>query len=89
MTNRNNPFILANGKKPSCMEMLQLILDGEANHEQHEYFRSHMDQCMPCFKTYSLDMTIKQLLKERCCKDTVPVELIEQIKLQISQNTPS
>lgn len=89
MTPHANPFILADGKKPTCMEMLQLILDGEATTEQQHYFKNHMDKCMPCFKTYSLDMSIKELLKSRCCGDPVPPGLVEQIKMQISQNTAS
>lgn len=86
MTNQVNPFILADGKKPTCMEMLQLILDGEATPEQQAYFKVHMDKCAPCFKSYDLDNTIKELLKTRCCGDSVPAGLIEQIKNQISQS---
>ena len=89
MTNSVNPFILAHGKKPSCIEMLQLILDGQATAEQQAYFKSHMDKCAPCFKSYDLDNTIKELLKTRCCGDSVPAGLVEQIKVQISQNQPS
>jgi mycothiol system anti-sigma-R factor len=89
MTPLSNPFILADGNKPNCMEMLQLIIDGEASAEQQEYFRTHMDMCMPCFKSYSLNMSIKELVKTRCCGDQVPQGLVEQIKMQISQNTPS
>ncbi len=89
MSKLYNPFILADGSKPSCMQMLQLILDGEASTEQEEYFKSHMDQCNPCFKSYSLDIKIKELLKTRCCGESAPIELIEQIKMQISQNTTS
>jgi len=89
MTPLSNPFILADGSKPNCMEMLQLILDGEATSEQQIYFKSHMDLCMPCFKSYSLDMSIKELVKSRCCGDQVPQGLVEQIKMQISQNNPS
>ena len=89
MTPLSNPFILADGTKPNCMEMLQLILDGEATVEQQDYFRSHMDKCLPCFKSYDLNMSIKVLVKTRCCGDPVPQGLVDQIKMQISQNTPS
>ncbi len=89
MSKLYNPFILSDGNKPSCMQMLQLILDGEASHEQEAYFKSHMDQCSPCFKSYSLDIKIKELLKTRCCGESAPTELIEQIKMQISQNATS
>jgi mycothiol system anti-sigma-R factor len=89
MTPLSNPFILADGTKPSCMEMLQLILDGEASNEQQDYFRSHMDLCGPCFKSYNLNMSIKELIKTRCCGDPVPQGLVEQIKMQIGQITAS
>jgi len=81
-----NPFISNAGKKPTCMEMLQLILDGQATSEQCEYFKSHMDNCMPCFKTYQLDMAIKELLKSKCCGGDAPTDLVHQIKNQIVQN---
>lgn len=89
MTPPNNPFILADGKKPTCMEMLQVIIDGEASDEQQEYFKNHMDRCMPCFKSYDLDMAIKTLLKTKCCGGDAPTDLVDQIKIQISQNTAS
>jgi mycothiol system anti-sigma-R factor len=79
-----NPF-LVNGKKSTCLEMLQVILDGEASDEQKEYFKSHMDMCMPCFKGYELDMAIKQLVKSKCCGGDAPSELVEQIRITISQ----
>lgn len=80
-----NPFIGAAGKKPTCMEMLQSILDSEVTSEQKAYFKKHMDGCMPCYKTYELDMAIKQLLQSKCCGEETPDELIEQIKIQIAQ----
>lgn len=86
--NNSNPFILADGRKPTCMEMLQVIIDGEATSEQQEYFKNHMDKCLPCFKSYDLDMAIKRLIKSRCCGGEAPADLMEQIKTQISQNTP-
>ena len=74
--------------KPSCMEMLQAILDGDASHEQHNQFKEHMEACMPCYKKYNLEMVIKDLLKTKCCGSGAPPELIERIKNNItSQNT--
>jgi anti-sigma factor (TIGR02949 family) len=68
------------------MEMLQAILDGDASHELHTQFKEHMDSCMPCFKKYNLEMTIKELLKSKCCGSGAPPELIDRIKNHISQN---
>lgn len=85
MSKPPNPFISPTGKNATCMEMLQLMLDGQVTNEQREYFRSHMDQCMPCFKTFQVDMAIKQLVKDRCCGGEAPDELIHQIKAQIGR----
>ena len=84
MSQNSNPFINASGKKPSCMDMLQLILDGEADADQQKYFKEHMDHCMPCFKSFHLDIAIKDLLKSKCCGGQVPEGLVEQIKIQIN-----
>lgn len=80
-----NPFISSTGKRVTCMEMLQLILDGQVSHEQREYFKAHMDNCMPCFESYQVDMAIKQLVKDRCCGGEAPGELILQIRTQITK----
>ena len=85
MTEPTNPFVSPSGKRATCMEMLQLFLDGEVTTAQREYFLTHMDHCMPCFKTYQVDIAIKQLLKDRCCGDSAPVDLVTQIKAQIIQ----
>ncbi len=76
------------GNKLTCMEMLQIILDGDATPEQHAQFKAHMDACMPCFQSYNLDMKVRQLLKTKCTGNGAPPELIDKIKTQISQNLP-
>lgn len=76
------------GNKLSCMEMLQLIIDGDATPEQHAQFKAHIDACMPCYKSYHLDMALKTLLKSKCSGNGAPADLIEKIKVQISQNMP-
>jgi len=81
-----NPFIQAGGKKPSCMEMLQSILDGEATSEQKKYFKEHMDHCLPCYKEYNLDMAIKELLQTKCCGGNCPEDLVAQIKSKIKSS---
>ena len=80
-----NPFIQNGGKKPTCMEMLQSILDGEATAEQRSYFKQHMDHCMPCYKEYNLDMAIKELLQAKC-GGICPEDLVAQIKSKINSS---
>ena len=87
MSEPTNPFTTSTGKNPSCMEMLQLILDSQVTSEQREYFMSHMEHCIPCFKTHQVDMAIKELLQSKCCGGSAPSDLVQQIKNQIERNS--
>lgn len=69
-----------------CMEMLQLIVDDEATKEQKEQFlKHHLEECLPCYKNYHLEVEIRQLLKAKCTGEA-PKELIETIKSRVAQN---
>ncbi len=69
--------------KQRCREMLQKILDGDATPDEHREFRQHIQQCLPCYNAYELEMAIRALLKTRCNGTGAPPELIEKIKQQI------
>ena len=72
-----------------CMEMLQLIVDGEASHEQKEHFLTHhLEECMPCYKNYHLEVAIRQLLKNKCTGQA-PQDLVDSIKAKVIQNLAS
>jgi len=75
-------------KQYPCLEMLQLILDGGATPAQHTEWKAHMEACMPCYKSYHLEVALKALLKSKCCGNGAPPDLVEKIKTQISKNLP-
>ena len=69
-----------------CMEMLQLIVDDEATAEQKDHFlKHHLEQCLPCYRNYHLEVEIRQLLKTKCTGQA-PQEIIDTIKARVSQN---
>ena len=68
------------------MEMLQLIVDGEASPEQKEHFlMHHLEECMPCYKNYHLEVALRTLLKNKCTGQA-PQELIDSIKAKVISN---
>jgi anti-sigma factor (TIGR02949 family) len=70
----------------NCMEMLQLIVDGEATPEEREHFlKHHLEECLPCYKNYHLEVEIRQLLKTKCTGQA-PQDIIDTIKARVSQN---
>jgi mycothiol system anti-sigma-R factor len=69
-----------------CMDMLQLILDDEASAEQrHHFMTHHLEQCLPCYRNYHLEVEIRHLLKAKCT-DPAPQDIIDTIKARVSQN---
>ena len=69
-----------------CMEMLQLIVDGEASPEQKEHFlKHHLEECMPCYRNYHLEVALRELLKNKCTGQA-PQELIDSIKAKVISN---
>ena len=72
--------------KRECFEMLQLILDGEATPTQKDHFLTrHLEDCMPCYRNYHLEVAIRQLLRTKCTHDA-PQDLVEDIKRKVAQN---
>lgn len=69
-----------------CFEMLQMILDGEATRDQKDHFmKEHLEQCMPCYKNYHLEIAIRELLKSKC-NSHAPHDLVEEIRKKVIQN---
>ena len=77
-THANSPFGNA-----SCMEMLQLVLDGQATDEQVLYWRQHMGMCQPCYEKYNIDNAIKEAIQSECCCSKIPKETIDQLRERI------
>jgi anti-sigma factor (TIGR02949 family) len=69
-----------------CLQMLQLILDGEASPAQKDHFlKEHLEECMPCYRNYHLEVKIRELLKTKCMNQA-PQELVEDIRKKVIQN---
>lgn len=70
-----------------CNRILQLILDGEASPQQEKHFFEHIDQCAFCYNGYKVEKSIRQLIKTKLKKETVPADLVESIRLKIQNNS--
>ncbi len=68
-----------------CMEVLHLLLDGEASEEESKYFRQHIQRCMPCYECYNLEMAIKEIIQTKIERKPVPQDLVNTIKLKIKE----
>ena len=73
------------GNSCNCMDMIQLVIDGEASQDQINFFRNHLQECSTCANNYSVDVTIQHLVKSTCCGGQAPQELIEKIRAQLNR----
>ncbi len=71
-----------------CSEVLEkvyLYLDGEANNEDHQHVRIHLDECAPCLRQYGLENAVKALVARCCGGDAPPVDLRERVMVRIQE----
>ena len=68
-----------------CMELLELILDGEASDQDKQYVNSHVERCMPCYRAYNLEKEIRKVLKNNLHQKPVPDDLVNSIKIKIRE----
>ena len=80
--NTSNPSPFGNA---TCMEMLQIVVDGQANEEQLAYWKEHLGMCPPCYEKYKLDTAVIEKVKTECCCSKIPQDVVEQLSKQIKQ----
>ena len=66
-----------------CLSILNFILDDEATREQEDFFYAHIEKCIVCFSHYNVEKQIRELLKRKLQKKTVPSELSSEIRNKI------
>ncbi len=69
--------------KDRCNEVLQLVIDGEASHEEEDYFYNHILQCLDCSHYYLLEQTIREKLRDNVNKKEAPEDFIRQLRMKI------
>lgn len=82
------PSLTDEGPKTDCervVELLDVIIDGEATEEDHQYFFKHLETCQDCFKAHNKHQQLKSFLKDNIKRKMVPVNLMGSIKTIIQE----
>lgn len=66
-----------------CFELLESILDGELGEPGKEVLKEKLAKCQPCFEHFHLEQAIREVLKNKCTKQSVPKELAQTIREKI------
>jgi len=47
--------------------------------------KEKLAKCQPCFEHFHLEQAIRDLLKNKCTKQALPIELADSIRKQIQE----
>lgn len=67
-----------------CFELLESILDGEMDNSK-DLLKEKLAKCQPCFEHFHLEQAIRDILKTKCTKQSVPAELAFSIREKIQE----
>lgn len=70
-----------------CAEVIQLIVDGEANSDQVDFFTNHTEECLSCLEGYQFDAEFKKIIREKVAEMNIPKGLEQSIREKLSLNT--
>lgn len=76
----------ANTDCEKVIDILEMIIDDEANSEEQQYFYNHLEECSSCFEAHRHQKMLKSFLKMNVKSKNVPDSLISTIK-KIVQET--
>jgi predicted anti-sigma-YlaC factor YlaD len=66
------------------LEILQIVLDNEADDEQVAFVNEHIGNCGYCFECYEVDKTLRQTIRQKIQRISTPQELTLLIQSKIS-----
>ena len=66
-----------------CMNVINLIIDGEANEEEEAFFYSHIKDCFDCAQFYKLEQSIREAIRNYLEIKEAPEELIMEVRKMV------
>ncbi len=75
--------------RDKCIQVLHLIIDGEASDEDELYFYNHINQCLQCSQYYRLEQTIRVALRKKMKKKMAPEDFINEIRAKFKESIKS
>ncbi len=80
--------VFEDGPQTDCervVNLLDVIIDGEASSEDHHYFFTHLETCKDCFVAHNKHQQLKSFLQDNIKRKVVPVNLMGSIKTIIHE----
>ena len=84
MNDHEMPLVNTAQGYSKCMEIIQLILDGEAKEEDLNYFKSNIECCNKSMEHYKFEMEVRKNIKENLNEICPPENLEDCIREKIN-----
>ncbi len=71
-----------------CREVIEKVyiyLDGEAQHDDRQRIRTHLEECGPCLRQYGLEQEIKALVARCCGSEHAPDGLRDRLVIRLRE----
>jgi hypothetical protein len=78
------PLVNTSKGYSKCMEVIQLILDGEAQEEDVAYFKSNIECCNKSMEHYKFELEVRKNIKEKLTAICPPENLEDCIREKIN-----
>lgn len=91
MSNESNAYS-ERVQESDCAEVILRLfeyLDNEADPEDRERIKEHLDQCGSCLLEYERDLLLKSIVRRACCAEPAPSALRMQVVSRITSITVS
>ena len=69
-----------------CINVINLIIDGEANEEEEAFFYSHIRDCFHCAQFYKLEQSIRKAIRDYLEIKEAPQELIREVRKMVKES---
>lgn len=63
-----------------CLEILQIVADGEASPQEIQFFEEHICECSHCKECFEVEQNLRICLQQRLEKRLVPQEIIHFVQ---------
>lgn len=68
-----------------CIEMLQMVVDNEADPQKAAQFLKKIKDCKMCTDCYEQDNCLKDILSSKVERKAVPQDVIDCIKMKLKE----
>jgi anti-sigma factor (TIGR02949 family) len=75
------------GDHDYCIRVLNLIIDGEANESEKNFYNTHVKECLQCSEYYTIDQAIREAIRKKLEKKEAPEELIHLLRIKVKEST--